>query len=62
MTLELATREDHSLQTSGGTSLPSLVVAAGENAAEKFIDYFTAQIRNPNTRRAYFQTACHFTS
>jgi hypothetical protein len=31
-------------------SVPALVAAAGERAARRFIDFFTASIRNPNTR------------
>ena len=34
-------------------SLPSLIVNAGETAAEKFIEFFTARIRNRNKREAY---------
>jgi hypothetical protein len=34
-------------------SLPSLIVNAGESAAEKFIEFFTVQIRNRNTRDTY---------
>lgn len=41
---------------SDGLSLPSpatLVTAAGPKAAERFVEFFTATIRNRNTRRAY---------
>jgi integrase/recombinase XerD len=41
-------------------SLPSLIVDAGENAAEKFIEFFTAQIRNRNTREAYARAVWQF--
>jgi site-specific recombinase XerD len=30
-----------------------LIAAAGERAAFRFIDFFTANVRNPNTRAAY---------
>jgi integrase/recombinase XerD len=53
MSIELARRQDQILQIRGSVSLPSLIVNAGDNAAEKFIDFFTAQIRNRNTREAY---------
>ena len=33
--------------------LPKLIADAGENAALRFLDFFTANIRNPNTRAAY---------
>src|SRR5215203_6625510 len=32
---------------------PALVTAAGDRAAYRFLEFFTAQIRNPHTRRAY---------
>lgn len=33
--------------------IPSLIAVAGDQAAWRYIDFFTANIRNPNTRRAY---------
>jgi hypothetical protein len=33
--------------------LPAFVVASGARASYRFFEFFTAQIRNPNTRRAY---------
>jgi integrase/recombinase XerD len=30
---------------------PALVAAAGERASYRFFEFFTGQIRNPNTRR-----------
>lgn len=32
---------------------PHLIVGAGERATYRFLEFFTARIRNPNTRRAY---------
>lgn len=37
----------------GGHLIPALIAAAGEQAAWRYIDFFTSNIRNPNTRRAY---------
>src|SRR5262245_36023368 len=34
--------------------------AAGDEAAYRFFEFFTADIRNPNTRRAYYRAACDF--
>jgi site-specific recombinase XerD len=42
----------------GGHLVPATITAAGDQAAWRFIDFFTANIRNPNTRRAYLR-ACH---
>ncbi|MGN8118080.1 tyrosine-type recombinase/integrase [Labrys sp. 22185] len=33
--------------------LPALVSAAGDRASYRFVEFFTAHIRNPHTRRAY---------
>jgi hypothetical protein len=33
-------------------TLPALVVAAGERASIRFLEFFAANIRNPHTRRA----------
>jgi site-specific recombinase XerD len=37
----------------GTMPVPAMVAAAGERAARRFFDFFTANIRNPNTRAAY---------
>ena len=38
---------------------PDLVAAAGR-ASYRFLEFFTAQIRNPHTRRAYARAASEF--
>lgn len=43
-------------------SPPRLVAAAGEHASMRFIEFFTARIRNPNTRQAYLTAVLQFTS
>src|SRR5262245_48769887 len=39
---------------------PSLIVAQGPRAEERFLEFFTAQIRNRNTREAYFRAVSRF--
>ncbi len=39
---------------------PALVAASGERASYRFFEFFTAQIRNPHTRRAYARAAHEF--
>jgi site-specific recombinase XerD len=39
---------------------PALIAAAGESAQRRFLEFFTANIRNRNTRRAYAQAAREF--
>lgn len=40
--------------------VPALVAAGGDRAAYRFLEFFTAQIRNPNTRRAYAKAVAEF--
>lgn len=44
----------------GGLVLPALIVDAGERAGKRFVEFFTANIRNPNTRRAYARAVAGF--
>ena len=51
------------LASSSSVSLPAIIT--GERAQLRFLEFFAANIRNPNTRRAYaravneFLTWCH---
>jgi hypothetical protein len=40
-------------QLPGGHLIPALIADAGEQGAWRYIGFFTANIRNPHTRRAY---------
>src|SRR3954464_11797991 len=48
------------LATRGAPNAPPLISAAGERAAYRFLEFFTAQIRNPHTRRAYVRAVGAF--
>jgi site-specific recombinase XerD len=37
-----------------------MIRAGGERASERFLEFFTARIRNPHTRRAYARAAAEF--
>src|SRR6202050_3766305 len=39
---------------------PPALFLAGPEASERFWEFFTANIRNRNTRRAYYKAACRF--
>ena len=39
---------------------PALVAASGPRASYRFLEFFTANIRNPHTRRAYARAAVEF--
>lgn len=41
-------------------ALPAMVARSGERAQVRFLEFFTAQIRNPHTRRAYARAAAEF--
>jgi site-specific recombinase XerD len=42
-------------------AVPALYAPTAQ-AAKRFIEYFAANIRNPNTRRAYFHAVLEFSS
>jgi len=40
--------------------VPSLIADAGDEASWRYVEFFTANIRNPNTRRAYARACAQF--
>jgi len=40
--------------------VPQIIAAAGPNAQRRFVEYFTARIRNRNTREAYYRAVRYF--
>ena len=44
----------------GSIAVPAVIADAGDHAARRFLEFFAAQIRNKNTRMAYYRAACHF--
>lgn len=43
-----------------GRPFPTLIASAGPDAIRRFIEFFTANIRNPNTRAAYARAVVQF--
>ncbi|MCZ8036260.1 MAG: tyrosine-type recombinase/integrase [Novosphingobium sp.] len=41
------------VQHGGSYAAPAVITAAGEKARYRFLEFFTARIRNPHTRRSY---------
>ncbi len=39
---------------------PIIIAACGKKAEKRFLEFFTAQIRNKNTRKAYLRAVCRF--
>src|SRR5260370_18662500 len=48
------------LVRAGLETLPAIIRAQGERAGRRFIEFFTATIRNPNTRMAYARAVKRF--
>ena len=40
--------------------IPAIIVGAGERASRRFLEFFAATIRNPNTRAAYHRAVVRF--
>jgi hypothetical protein len=40
--------------------VPALIADAGDAAGWRYVEFFTANIRNPNTRRAYTRACSRF--
>src|SRR5271167_541703 len=48
------------LLTATSATVPALIAARGAHAGRRFVEFFTANIRNPNTRKAYYRAASEF--
>ena len=48
------------LSPAAGPVLPTLVVAAGDRASTRFLEFFASTLRNPHTRRAYARAVGDF--
>jgi len=62
MSLELAPIPSGKLGRAGFERLPAAIARAGEKAASRFVEFFTANIRNKNTRAAYAEAVRQFFS
>lgn len=47
-------------RTQVGYAIPAIVAGAGERASRRFLEFFAATIRNPNTRAAYYRAIVRF--
>ena len=48
------------LVAASNSRAPALIAASGSRASYRFLEFFTANIRNPHTRRAYARAAVEF--
>ncbi len=60
MTQQITPYRRGQLARSGLENLPSTITDAGANATRRFIEFFTANIRNKNTRAAYGRAVAQF--
>jgi site-specific recombinase XerD len=60
MNKELANISPRDLGRAGFENLPAAINRAGESAAWRFVEFFTATIRNKNTRAAYAEAVSQF--
>jgi integrase/recombinase XerD len=61
MAAELVVRESSEVARPGARAmLPALIADAGERAGKRFVEFFTATIRNANTRKAYARAVASF--
>jgi integrase/recombinase XerD len=50
----------HTIEVFAGHPFPAVILNAGPSATRRFIEFFTAEIRNPNTRAAYATAVAQF--
>lgn len=60
MANDICTRNASGILLVHAGTVPAVIAHAGPQAAERFIEFFTANIRNPNTRLAYAQAVGQF--
>jgi integrase/recombinase XerD len=60
MTTEIVRVSPHQLGPVDLRGVPALIAAAGEQAQWRFLEFFTANIRNKNTRLAYLRAVMPF--
>jgi site-specific recombinase XerD len=53
-------KESGARALAGLAAMPPALFLPDDKTAERFFGFFTANIRNPNTRRAYYKAACRF--
>ena len=57
---KLVKYEPRKLSKTGRPMVPALIADAGERAGQRFLEFFTAEIRNRNTRLAYGRAVLPF--
>jgi site-specific recombinase XerD len=60
MTTELVLAQEQLPVAFVGRPFPAMIIQAGPDATRRFVEFFTANIRNPNTRAAYARAVGQF--
>jgi integrase/recombinase XerD len=60
MSTEISRSSARQFDRVGLEYLPAVIIDAGENASRRFVEFFTANIRNKNTRMAYARALAPF--
>lgn len=60
MTVDIIPISSRQIGRAGLDRLPATITAAGPSAARRFLEFFTANIRNKNTRAAYAKAVSQF--
>lgn len=60
MSAQILPSSPRQLTRNGVNLLPALITGAGEDASRRFVEFFTANIRNRNTRMAYMRALSPF--
>ncbi len=60
MTQEIVVRSSTGIDAPHAEKLPTIIYRAGEQGLKRFVEFFTVNIRNANTRRVYHRNACRF--
>jgi site-specific recombinase XerD len=60
MTQEMVVHTSTGIETPHAEKLPTIIYSAGDQGLKRFVEFFTVNIRNANTRKAYHRNACQF--
>lgn len=60
MTAFIPTTNRTAISAQTGHAMPTLITSADERTQTRFVEFFTATLRNPNTRRAYVRATGQF--
>jgi len=60
MTQEIVVRSSTGIDAPHAESVPTIIYSTGEPGLKRFVEFFTVNIRNVNTRRVYHRNNCQF--